>query len=297
VENDPFLGEPTIRPQASDGRLLTTVSATSFAAPRVANQAARVQVALRRALGDEASANLIRAVVASSTIVPPCGSAWLLDPDENEAKEKLKLVGYGLPDVDRSVLSYDFDACLVADDEVEEEKFHVYEVEVPASFLAVRGRRGIAVALAYDPPARASRREYLARTMWVELLKKLSIEEIRRLRAKHTGEGDPDKLPPTKLIPLRPARTSAQWSTLQVRRIRWSRTPDLINPTDGRSILHVVVGCQRRFDTGLERSQRYGLALRFWHDGQRADLKLYDQLRTVVRVRAIVRARVEAQAS
>jgi len=294
VERDPYLGEPTLRPESEDGRFLTTVSATSFAAPRIANFAARAEVALRAALGEVPSANLIRAVIASSAELPPCGSTWLLDADRKETDKKLRLVGYGSPDVDRTLSSYGWNACLVADDRVEEDKFHVYEVPVPESFLEVRGARGLTVAIAHDPPLRASRRDYLSRTMWVEAIKGLSLDDVRRLRAKHDGEGDPEKLPQSKLLPLRPARTAAHWSTLQVRRIRWTRRPKLINEA-GKPVLHVLVGCQRRFDSGLHPSQRYGLVVRFWHEGERLDLRLYDELRASSRVRAIVRARVEAQ--
>ena len=101
---------------------------------------------------------------------------------------RLRLVGYGMVGVDRVQAALANDACLIASDSVDEDHWHLYAVPVPANFANGSGRRGVTVALAFDPPVRASRREYLARTMWVEVLKGLTIDEAgtsgRGTRAK-----------------------------------------------------------------------------------------------------------------
>ena len=294
ITTDLHLGEPTTRIPDDDGRLLTTVSATSIAAPQVSHAAAWALDAASDALGQRASSNVARALLGVSAVGPPCGDAWLGDPDGTETWDKLRLAGFGLVDPIRVQASLDNDACLVASDQVEEDRWHVYPIPVPDAFLARTGSRGISVALAFDPPVRSSRREYLSRTMWVEVMKGLTLPEIEGYRTPYSGEGKPPRFPQSKLLSMRPNKTALYWSTLQVRRKEWTRFPGL--PTaDGedRPILHVLVGCQRRFPHGEDPRQTYGLAVRFWHED--ANVNLYQELRVSVRTRLVVQAQRQAR--
>ena len=153
----------------------------------------------------------------------------------------------------------------------------------------VQENRGISVALAFDPPVRSSRKEYLARTMWVEVMKGLTLHEIEGYRTPYSGEGKPPKFPSPKLLTMRPNKTALYWSTLQVRRKKWRRFPGF--PTaegEERPTLHVLVGCQRRFFHGEDPRQTYGLAVRFWHED--ASVALYQELRANVRARLVLQA-------
>lgn len=293
VRNDLHLGEPTTRFPNEDGRSLTAVSGTSFAAPQVSHAAAQAIEAAGSALGDPADANVARAMLGVSAETPPCGDAWLRDPKGRDTWDKLRLAGFGVVDVKRVRTSMDNDVFLVASDEVEEDCWHIYTVPVPDSFAAGTGRRGISVALAFDPPVRSSRKEYLARTMWLEVMKGLTLPEIERYRTPHSGGGNAPNLPPSKLLAMRPNKTDLYWSTLQVRRKEWRRFPGL--PTaDGelRPVVHVFVGCHRRFPHGEGPQQGYGLAVRFWH--QDAAVNLYQELRASVRTRVVVQAQGSA---
>lgn len=293
VDRDLQLGEPTTRLNTDGGRPLTAVSGTSFAAPHVSNAAAWAFDAVEDALGT-LDANAARAILGVSSTTPPCGPDWLLDPEGKETWDRLRLVGYGMVDVDRVRASLANDACLIASDSVDEDHWHLYAVPVPANFANGSGRRGVSVALAFDPPVRASRREYLARTMWVEVLKGLTIDEVRNFRTRHTGQGSAPSLPQSKLLDMRPTKTDVQWSTLQVRRKEWSRFRGLpVAAGATEPVLHVLVGCQGRFAHGEGAGQRYGLAIRFWHGD--AEVEIYQQLQARVRTRArqVVRARVD----
>ncbi len=293
VKNDIAIGEPTTRFNIDGGRVLTAGIGTSLAAPQVSFAAAfALRTAAETLAVDSPSSNSARALLGVCAEVPPCGRNWLLDPEDKETWEKLRLVGYGQIDVDRVVRSLQNDVCMLSEDRVAEDKWHLYAVRIPPAFMSGKGKRGISVSLAFDPPVRASRRDYLARTMWVEVMKGLTPEEITRFRARHRGAGQAESLPPTKLLALRPVRNDVGWSTLQVRRCSWSRAPRF--PVDGESgeaILHILVGCQRRFPSGEDEYQRYALAVRLWHND--AQIELHQQLRTRVRARAITRLRVE----
>lgn len=147
--------------------------------------------------------------------------------------------------------------------EVEEDRLHFYRIPVPPSLLSGKGRRGITVALAYDPPVRSSREEYLARTMFVDVVQGLTTPEVARYKTRFQGAGQPPSPPNGAALSFRPPATIPQWSTLQVRRIAWARAPRLRMDTASEQNLHVIVGCQRRFATGLETRQRYGLVVHF----------------------------------
>lgn len=291
VRNDIHLGEPTTRLNTDGGRPLTAVSGTSFSAPQVSFAAAFALRTASETLGtDDPTANSARALLGACADVPPCGPEWLKDPEGKETWDKLRLVGYGQVDVGRVVRALDHDVCLLAEDELSEDHWHLYSIRVPPAFLEGRGKRGLVVSLAFDPPVRASRRDYLSRTMWVEVLKGLTASEINQYRSRHTGSGTPPRLPQSKLLAMRPTKSDVQWSTLQVRKYGWARAINLpVSDAEGERELHVLVGCQQRFPTGESNLQRYALAVRFWHSD--TSVEIHQQLRGRVRARVVARVR------
>jgi len=293
VMNDIQLGEPTTRLNSDGGRPLTTVFGTSFAAPGLSFAAAFALQSAAHTLGTAApTANIARALLGACSQIPPCGSDQLFDREGTECWEKLRLAGYGQVDVERVVAALQNDVCLLTEDRLAEDHWHLYAVQIPPGFVSGRGKRGIIVSLAFDPPVRASRRDYLARTMWVEVLKGLTQDEITRYRSRQTGANNADSLPPSKLLTMRPAKTEVMWSTLQVRRHSWCRAPNLpVIEEHAEPTLHILVGCQQRFPSGEDPNQRYALAVRLWHTDMLVEL--HQQLQSRVRIRAVSRLRVE----
>lgn len=288
---DPHLGEPTTRLNSDGGRPLTAAVGTSFAAPQVANAAAWALESASEVLG-ASTANDARALLGACAETPPCGNTWLLDSERKETADRLRLAGFGIVDRDRVRTSLANNTCLIASDEVDEDHWHVYELPIPSAFLAGKGERGMSIALAFDPPVRSSRRQYLARTMWQEVMKGLTLSEIIKYRARHVGPGKPLRLPASKLLSLRPAKADLQWSTLQVRRKAWRHRPVLPIPSGANEpSIHLLVGCQKRFPHGEGPNQRYSIAVRFWHSD--AQINLYQQLQSRVRTRTTVPARLE----
>ena len=68
--------------------------------------------------------------------------------------------------------------------------------------------------------------------------------------------------------------------------LKWKRAPRLRADSQGDRNLHVVVGCQKRFETGLDPKQSYGLVVNFWHSGQ--EVQLYQDLRALIPIRVRV---------
>ena len=172
---DPNLGEPTLNRDFTS-RPLRAVCGTSFAAAHVTHIAARIEAALRNEFKTPPSQNLVRALLVSSA-----------RPHENvksyvDKSDLLNTVGYGQSNVEYC-WSTPNRVSLVAEDVVGYRAFHVYSLVVPEDFLQEPGRRSISVTLAYDPPTRLSRRDYIAISMWLEVFGGLTTEQVVEYRA------------------------------------------------------------------------------------------------------------------
>ncbi|MCS4039726.1 S8 family peptidase [Salinibacter ruber] len=283
-----LLGEPTTILEDS-GRFLGTAKGTSIAAPHISHIAAVSASAAEDLIGEKPSANLTRALLGSTAACPSCEADWFEDEDE-----MLSLVGYGRCYKDEVQYSAPNRVHVIASDEIELDQLHVYKIPLPDAFLSERGERGITVSLAYDPPVRSSRKEYLARTMQFELLHGLTNSEVARYRAAQDDEDEPS-LPNRNRLDLRPRKTKVQWSTLQVRRKEWVQRPTIrANNEEGSPILHLMVLCQERFETPLEPStQSYSVAVKFWHEDLSVDI--HQKIRSEARVTQRARERERVQ--
>ncbi|MGH9474885.1 MAG: S8 family peptidase [Terriglobales bacterium] len=286
----PALGEPSLQRDYVN-RAVRMFFGTSYAAPHVTHAAALAECALRDALGNAPSACLIRAAVGAACAIPAAPRGWYTD----EGK-RCKMIGYGRPVLERIPWSTDNDARLVAMDDVEENKFHLYRVPIPADFIAVPGPKGITIALAFDPPVRGSRKMYMARTMSFYPMLAVTIQDAHEALSRFDGNQDEEeepRLPPERQLRMTPGSRRVAYSALQVRRAEWGAEDDLPAMVDGsgESALTVAVFCQQRFATDpLETRQRYGLVVDFWHAGQ--ETRLYEPLRARVRPRLRQQARI-----
>ena len=280
--NDPNLGEPTLNREFPSGRLLRAVCGTSFAAAHVTHVAARMEAALKNDLGTAPSQNLVRALLVSSA-----------HPHDNvknlvDEADLLNTVGYGQPNVEYC-WSTPNRVSVVAEDIVGYRTFHVYSLVVPDDFAHEPGRRSISVTLAYNPPTRLSRREYIAAAMWLDIFGGLTTEQVIEFRSKYEGDGKPPTVPPRNRLNFRPPGRNIRMSTVQKRSWSSKQGTVFLNRTDpsGDSSLHIFVGCQPRFPNPLgENTQRYALVVTLEHDSQNIDV--YQQVRARVRTRARV---------
>lgn len=263
-------------------RLLRVASGTSFAAPRVAHLAARV--------GERypaASANLVRALLGLAAQQPDSDVA-LSDDD------LFRTVGLGLPRPDFVEESYTNRVVMVAEGEVPCDTALIYPIPIPEAFARGRSDRSISIALAYDPPVRRQRREYLAGRIKLDLFRNVDVDDLRDIM----GRQDPDD---RKALPadrrriqqqLRPPGTVTLGSTLQVR--RWSAPAgNSLNPDDGDTYYVVLTHVREAWAGRLAEeylTQRYAISVELW-DRDRADIDLYTLVQEQVAVPARVRVR------
>ena len=259
-------------------RLFTTDVGTSFAAPRVAHVAAR----LYESFGG-ASANLIRALLAASASVP-APAEELLGPLGADAA--LRLCGYGRPRLDLAETSDPNRVVLYAESSLELDNFHIFEIPIPEDFVDHDGIRRITVALAYDPPVRHTRFDYLGIKMSFRLIRGRTVDEIAEaFRQRSRDEGRVDRLTSTKYdCNMEPKASIREPATLQKATFTMRRRPG----TDYGDTYHLVVRCERKWARDEHGPQRYATTVVIDHS---ADVNLYNRIRERIREIARLRAR------
>jgi hypothetical protein len=168
--------------------LLKDISGTSFSAPYVTHLAGRLLNAY-----PSASANLLRALLVNHADVPPACLAALPEPMQEHVRA---LVGYGKVNPDTLFRSTDDKVMLMAEEAIENDSHQFYELPLPKEFLrSQRATRRITVTLAYCPPVRTTRMEYVATKISYRLVKGESLDEVQRhfnqdLKKKEESIGD-----------------------------------------------------------------------------------------------------------
>lgn len=259
-------------------RLLAWDTGTSFAAPLVSHMALRV---LDRY--PFLSANAVRALILASvrpveTVVAGLGK-------RTSAAQQARLTGYGRPSADRAEASEDHRAVLLAENEIDVDGVHLYRVPLPATFFEHGGSRMLAVALAYDPPVRPSRLDYLASRMSVRAYRGVSLDAVADAYAqvdrteRDSPDGDDVSSEPAALagirrylVDLRPSDSRRAKGANQYAGVMFGQ---VLAEERGRDLM-LVVSSTSRWATPGER-QRYALAVALERDADHSPL--YAELR------------------
>ena len=166
----PGAGELSISHEFATGRPFAEVCGTSFAAPRVANAAARVFADF-----PDGSVDLCRALLVAHARTPEHCAA-LFASDKGTLRNA---TGYGR--LDRSALyrSLDDRITLWASDAIPDRHHHFLEIPIPEDFWkGQRRERRLTIALAHRPPVRTTRVDYRASRISFKLVHKASLEEV-----------------------------------------------------------------------------------------------------------------------
>lgn len=262
-------GMLTLRPDYLQG-LLTSATGTSMAVPRVAYKAAL----LLRATPN-ASANLIRALLALSADIPHEAIQCLAALGDKAPRNCL---GYGVPDVARALDSEERRVVLVADhQELATDQFALFRIPLPKDFQTTNGERHIRVSLAFDPPVRHTRLEYLGIRVNYHLLRGVSSEKIFEF-FRHRTKDEPrfEDLAGTAKCPLLPSRDVRGTSTLQASRMTMKRNIDRYGDD-----YYLAVFAEQRWAGEEITHQRFAVAVELEHE---ASINIHQQLRARVRV-------------
>jgi hypothetical protein len=261
---------------------------TSFAAPRVARLAALVEHGLRIDLNGIPSSNLIRAVLAGTAEIPDAAEICLSNSNGDHAP--IKVCGYGLPSENDALRSRDRRVTMVYQGSIQIDYFDVFAVPIPDVFRYARGMRKIIVSLAYDPPVRRRRLDYLGVEMDIFLIRGKTIDEIheafRKLQPNEDAEEAITGAARMSLEPKSSSRNggySRKKSTLQRCECVLKR-PDGANVNYGNEY-HLVVRCERKWAPSEIETQDFALAVTLCADNP----DLYNQV--ALRIQQRVRAR------
>jgi hypothetical protein len=276
-------GVVSVRP-AVDGRLFGSGSGTSYAAPRVSHLAARI---LDRYT--DASANLIRALIGLSAEHPAAAHAQLHDVDE-----RLRAFGFGMPGALDAVDSDDERVVMLHEGELAVDTVAIHPLPFPEAFSRGRAERSISIALAFDPPVRRQRREYIAASMRLDLYRAIDLEALERVVRRQEKEDRTPMVGDRRRVTskLKPGTERLLDSTLHVRRWRAAHANSL-SPDDGDTYFLVVSHATAPWAGHLAdayEKQRYAIAVSL-SDRERPEVNLYNLVQQQVRVPARVRVR------
>jgi hypothetical protein len=278
VRNDPGASIISTSSRLGDGRLFASVNGTSFAAPAVARIAADIAYEY-----PEASGNLIRALLVTSA-AHPSPAATLTAP-----YQRLRVYGYGKPTRQRAITSDSNRATMTFDGTMPIDTVQIHPLPVPEVFRrGSGGERSIAVALAFDPPVRRQRREYLAASMKVDVYRDVDPDELADILIKQDPDDPSDMITDRRRLALDPGSNSFTNSTLHLR--RWTARNSFVNDDDTFYVVvtHKAQTWARNEPSYLEQS--YALAVTL-EDRNLVEADLHQLLTQQVHLPARIRIR------
>lgn len=265
----PSAGIWTFHPRPLE-RLFTTSSGTSFAAPNLAYKAG-----LLLSEFEGASSNLIRSLLGLSATVP---AAVRQRPLGLDTRGIMTTCGHGVPNAEHAATSDDGRVVFYAEDKLKLDHFAVFEIPIPTDFQSVKGAREIRVSLAFDPPVRHTRVDYLGTTMGWRLLRGASQKEVfDRFRKWAKEEGKPPKFADRNVCPTEPGSTLREKGALQIG--TYTGKTDISGYGD---LYYVAVWCSRRWAPAAIIDQKFALSVQLRHESANT---LYASLTQPVRVR------------
>ena len=266
---------------AGTSNLLATASGTSYAAPLVSNAALRVLGRYPQLSGNAVRALLLCSAEGTEIVIEGLTEAKILE-------QQRRLTGYGRVSAEHAELSEDHRTVLVAEGEIIVDDVHLYTVPIPLTFFSPGGSRRIAVALAYDPPVRATRLDYLANHMEIRAYHGASLQQVRHAYTRQQENDDQEPIELRKFHQeLQPASTRRGKGAHQFGSKIFRRPLDHLK--DDQFI--IAIKNSNRWDTpGAQ--QTYALAVVLERDRDHAPL--YAELRARLEVMAEIEAELEA---
>lgn len=256
-------------------RMFAADVGTSYSAARVSHLAGRILASY-----PAITSNTVRALIANACRMPSNTLGELSD-DQLRA-----LYGYGRPLHDLALYSTEQSVTMYSEDQLPLDALHIYELPLPEEFKQASGRRMITVTLAFSPPVRHTRKDYIGVKMSFRLFRGLSPERIVQQYAASQGQLDIDTIEPRLQCPMTPSPTRREAGTLQ-RAVFIVAQNRSLTAYPGDSLL-LLVRCNSGWATPNElRAQDYSLVVNIAHLDE--PISLYNAIQQRARVRRRVR--------
>jgi hypothetical protein len=174
---------------------------------------------------------------------------------------------------------------LIAQGTIRLDTLILYEIPIPDALRNALGKKRIIASLAFDPPVRRRRAEYLGVEMGMNLFRGKTPDEIvaaYRSVTRDEREEAPGALRAPHQCELLPRSRVVETSTLQRREWAFTRTADNYGHT-----YYLMIRARRNWAPPEITSQDFGLAVTL----TAAAPQLYSQIQQRVRARERVRRR------
>lgn len=276
IRKDPGTGiVSTNNKHFESGRLFGVDVGSSFAAPRVAHLAGLIIKNY-----PDFSSNQIRALIANSTVIPNSIKEILNEEDI------INVCGYGIVDHDRALYSADNRVTLIAQDSIPIDRIHLYEIPIPDEMKETKGLRRISISLAYDPPVKHTRKDYLGIKMEFRLFRGLQTQSIINWFAERPDKFTPDKIPDRNKCSYKPSMTKISKGTMQkaIFEVHQNRS---FTEYEGDNF-QLMICCKKGWASEEEfPRQNYGLACTIEHVSEQCVLyqNIQQRIRTQERIR------------
>lgn len=250
---------------------------TSYAAPQVAHKAAKILAEI-----PDATPNLMRTLIGAHASWPTATTS-LLNPDSNaEGTERLlRIAGYGRVDDAALFRSLDHTVTLLAEEQIDNDMHHFYELPLPEDFWAGRRRiREVSIALAYSPAVRTTRLDYRRTKLWFNLVTAFSLDEVAQAFQRNREEGMGERSTGRWLSNL-----ARKGGTLQVSRWRFQQ-----RLARGAKVFVVVTRQDSAWSDNQDGREPYALTA-VLADRENITAQLYTQVRAELEARIQARAR------
>ena len=252
---------------------------TSYAAPQVAHQAALLLAEL-----PTASSQLLRALMGAHARWPSACEPLLNASNTPAGRDQLlRAVGYGRVSQSALYRSLDDTVTLIAEDKIENNRHHFFELPLPQTFWS-RGRRSreISVALAYSPEVKTTRMDYRRAKLWFHLTLARDLDQVTKAYRRNREEGMGE-------------RSTGRWLSNKARKngtLQVSRWCFKDPPKAEEKVVVVITRQDSAWSTpeNQQQPEPYALAV-VLADREQAGVQLYIQVSALLQARLQQRAR------
>ena len=252
---------------------------TSFSAPLVARKAAVAWHSLEQSLKMKIHPNLIKAILGLSAKIQETIKSDFM---KNTAHKISHIYGYGQVDEDIARLSSDSSVTLCYQGKIEIDKFLIFELPIVDAFKEEQGKKILSVSLAYDPPVRRRRYDYLGVEMDFDIIRGKTINEIKNAYSKVKFEEEVQIEDKFKIKSDEAGKKLQKNSTLQCRK----KTMTSIDKCYGETY-HLVVRCIKKWTPSDVRHQNFAVAVNLKSKSN----NLYQSVKNRLSIRRKVRIR------
>jgi hypothetical protein len=177
---------------------------------------------------------------------------------------------------------------MFVEDELKVDSFSVYQIPIPEAFKNATGDKRLVVALAFDPPVRRRRLDYLGAEMSFEVIKGCTSEKVISAFKKVAPGADAESIKQSNKVSFYPGTQprgniyNRKKSTLQKGETIFKRMNNVTDDT-----YWLVIRSERKWAPADYEVQRFAAVVRL----ESSDDRLYEQVKQRVKVKVRTRAR------